>query len=131
MPIVNSFADTYLPSYARGKRDVGGLEYDFLFQIDILYEERKKLKRVEPYYEWFYREPDEQVRPFIGYRDRSMYAFQTARHVALMGYIVGNITPYRLMVARTGTVYVRRKPTKFYTKSFVGHVVRNWGYDLR
>lgn len=102
------------------------------YAIDIIYTVRKDVKSMPSYFEWFYREPEEeQVRPFIGYRDRSMYAFQTARYVALMEFIVGNITPYRLMVARTGTVYVRRKPKKFYTKSFVGHVVRNWGYDLR
>jgi hypothetical protein len=63
MPTINSFDDTYLPAYARKKRDdVSDDEYDILFKTDSLYEERKNLKRVEPYYEWYYGEGEKEYR---------------------------------------------------------------------
>lgn len=131
MPRVNSFADTYLPSYARGKRDVGGLEYDFLYRIDILYEERKKLKRVEPYYEYYerlYRGVEEQYRPLLTYTDRGIG--RTTGDRAFLWTLNEATMRYREF-GDTGSFYFSRKNRKLYTKSFVRKVVRDWGYDLR
>lgn len=126
---VNSFYDTYLPSYARKRRDdVSYDEYDILFRTDSLYEERKKLKRVEPYYEWYYREEEEQHRPLLTYENRRSH--RTAAHRGLIWHIVEPTMRYREM-GDTGHVYFCRKKKKFYTKSFVRKVVRDWGYDLR
>lgn len=99
------------------------------YAIDIIYTVRKDVKSMPSYFEWFYREEEEQHRPLLTYRTAGRNRV-LASDRSILWVLVEPTMRYR-EIGDTGGVYSCRKKKKLCTRSFVRKVVRDWGYDLR
>lgn len=119
-----TFQFVYFPDYVKA---LGKNPHYFHLAVDMIYTQRKMVRSLQSYADWFYRDREEQYRPLLTYRTGSRVL---ASDRTILWVLVEPTMRYR-EIGDTGGVYYCRKKKKLYTKRFVRKVVRDWGYDLR